>query len=466
VTFLRQFLRPVVNRALYIADVLVLIFSMNVSWWYKVLSDPHFNTPYTDYLIILAGLIPLSLLIYYAFDLYTSKRGQNYFGEMIKIFEANLVIFVLLFGLLFGFKLSHISRALILHFVVCNTVLAILVRYVSRLVLRYVRVRGYNLKYMLIIGAGSLGQRFLSKMERHREFGYVVKGFLDDDETKKDKRFKNVRVVGGISILEAYLQSTHIDEVIITLPLNAYQKLKWIIEICEKYGIRVLIIPDYFKYIPAKPKVIELEELPLIHIRDIPLDLFINKFCKRCFDIIGSLILIALFSPVMLLVAVMVKLSPGPLLFKQKRIGLNRRPFDMYKFRSMRVVKEEIACTTWTTKNDPRRTKVGEFIRAVSLDELPQLFNVLKGDMSLIGPRPERPHFVEKFKEEIPKYMVKHQVKPGITGWAQVNGWRGDTSIEERIKCDIYYIENWSLWLDIKILFLTVFKGFVNKNAY
>ena len=188
---------------------------------------------------------------------------------------------------------------------------------------------------------------------------------------------------------------------------------------------------------------------------------------KRSIDIIGSIILIVVFSPLMILIAIGVKLtSPGPVLFKQKRVGLNRKIFEMYKFRSMRVSDEEVACTTWTTAGDPRRTGFGELIRATSLDELPQLFNVLKGEMSLIGPRPERPFFVDKFKEEIPKYMIKHQVKPGITGWAQVNGWRGDTSIEERIKCDIYYIENWSIWLDIKILFMTLLKGFIHKNAY
>jgi Undecaprenyl-phosphate glucose phosphotransferase len=467
VTGVRQFLKPVLHRALYIADICVLVVSAISSWYAKVLHDPHFITSYVDYLIILPGLIFLFLFINQLLDLYVSKRGQNYFDEMIKIIEANAITYILLLGLFFAFKLSFVSRELVLKCAIINTLLMILVRYIFRLALRFIRVRGYNLKYMLIIGAGSLGQKFLGKMDRHREFGYVVKGLLDDDQTKHDKRFKNARVIGGIDILEEYLQSTHIDEIIITLPLHAYRKLQSIIETCEKYGIRTLIVPDYYKYIPAKPKMIEFDDIPLIHTRDIPLDLFINKLCKRCLDIVGSLSMILLFSPVMLFVALMVKISsPGPLLFTQKRVGFNRKLFDMYKFRSMRVASEEVACTIWTTNKDPRRTKVGEFIRSVSLDELPQLFNVLRGEMSLIGPRPERPHFVEKFKEEIPQYMVKHQVKPGITGWAQVNGWRGDTSIEERIKCDIYYIEHWSFGLDIKILFMTVFKGFVNKNAY
>ena len=192
-----------------------------------------------------------------------------------------------------------------------------------------------------------------------------------------------------------------------------------------------------------------------------------NAFIKRAMDIVGSLLCIVLFSPIMLAAAIAVKLSsPGPLIFKQERVGLHNRPFKMYKFRSMTVQKASEEVSKWTTKNDVRVTPVGRFIRKTSIDELPQLFNVLKGDMSLIGPRPERPFFVDKFKEEIPRYMIKHQVRPGMTGWAQVNGLRGDTSIRKRIELDLFYIENWSVSFDIRILFLTVFKGFVNKNAY
>ena len=193
----------------------------------------------------------------------------------------------------------------------------------------------------------------------------------------------------------------------------------------------------------------------------------INRALKRLVDIFGSIFCIIIFAIPMLVVAALVKFtSPGPLIFKQKRIGLHNREFNMYKFRSMRVQTAAEEKKAWTIMNDPRVTPVGKFIRSTSLDELPQFFNVLKGDMSLVGPRPERPYYVNKFKEEIPRYMVKHQVRPGITGWAQVNGYRGDTSIKLRIDCDIYYIENWTLGLDFKILFLTLFKGFVNKNAY
>ena len=238
-----------------------------------------------------------------------------------------------------------------------------------------------------------------------------------------------------------------------------------VLSACDKHGTRVTMVPFYNDYLPARPTIDVLDDCKLINIRQTPFDNLANAAVKRLFDIVGSLVLIVLTSPVMLAVAIGVKLSsPGPVLFKQERIGLNKRPFMMYKFRSMRVNAE--ASTAWSTNSDPRKTRFGSLIRKFSLDELPQFFNVLKGDMSLVGPRPERPQFVEQFKEEIPRYMVKHQVRPGLTGWAQVNGYRGDTSIRKRIEHDLYYIENWTLGFDFKIIIMTFFKGFVNKNAY
>ena len=226
-------------------------------------------------------------------------------------------------------------------------------------------------------------------------------------------------------------------------------------------------VPDYYNFISTNPYTEDLDGLPVINIRNVPLTNTMNKLIKRLIDIIGSIIALILFSPIMLIVAILVKKSsPGPIIFAQERIGLGNKPFKMYKFRSMEIQPEAEERKAWTVKNDPRVTGIGKFMRRTSIDELPQLFNILKGDMSLVGPRPERPFFVEKFREEIPRYMVKHQVRPGLTGWAQVNGYRGDTSIRKRIDCDLYYIENWSIGFDIKILFLTIFKGFINKNAY
>ena len=236
---------------------------------------------------------------------------------------------------------------------------------------------------------------------------------------------------------------------------------------CEKSGVHTKFIPDYNNMIPTRPYTEDLEGLPVINIRHVPLNNLFNKSVKRIVDMFGALVAIGLFSPVMLLTAVIIKItSPGPLIYCQERVGLHNRPFKMYKFRSMEVQAPAAEKSRWTTPNDSRVTPIGRFIRKTSIDEMPQLFNVLMGEMSLVGPRPERPFFVDKFKEEIPRYMIKHQVRPGMTGWAQVNGYRGDTSITKRIEHDLYYIENWTLGLDFKILFLTFFKGFINKNAY
>ena len=234
---------------------------------------------------------------------------------------------------------------------------------------------------------------------------------------------------------------------------------------CEEEGIKAEIIPDYYKYLPARPSVDMLDDLPIINIRYVPLDDAFNKFKKIVEDYFVAIVAIIITSPIMLITAIAIKLeSPGPIIFKQERIGYNGKPFMMYKFRSMKVQDENEEKSQWTTEDDPRKTKVGSFIRKMSIDELPQFFNVLKREMSVVGPRPERPYFVEQFKKEIPKYMVKHQVRPGLTGLAQVNGYRGNTSIDKRIEYDIRYVENWSLVLDIQIMFKTVFQR--NKNAY
>jgi Undecaprenyl-phosphate glucose phosphotransferase len=241
--------------------------------------------------------------------------------------------------------------------------------------------------------------------------------------------------------------------------------LNEIVDACEEEGIKAEIIPDYYKYLPAKPSVDMLDDMPIINIRYVPLDDAFNKFKKIIEDYFVAIVAIIITSPIMIITAIAIKLeSPGPIIFKQERIGYNGKPFMMYKFRSMKVQDDEEEKSQWTTEDDPRKTRVGTFIRKMSIDELPQFFNVLKREMSVVGPRPERPYFVEQFKKTIPKYMVKHQVRPGLTGLAQVNGYRGNTSIKKRIEYDIRYVENWSLVLDIQIMFRTVFRR--SKNAY
>ncbi|MBQ7776203.1 MAG: undecaprenyl-phosphate glucose phosphotransferase, partial [Lachnospiraceae bacterium] len=298
------------------------------------------------------------------------------------------------------------------------------------------------------------------------QWGYVVCGVLDDT-VPVGTPYKGVKVLGDIDALATTIEVNKLDEIAIALSLKDYDRLEEIVNICEKSGVHTKFIPDYNSLIPSRPYTEDLMGLPVINIRYVPLSNTGNMVVKRAMDIVGSLFGIILVSPLLLIIALAIKLtSPGPVIFKQERVGLHNVPFYMYKFRSMEIQKEEEEKKAWTVKNDPRVTPIGKFLRRTSLDELPQLFNILKGDMSLVGPRPERPLFVEKFKEQIPRYMIKHQVRPGLTGWAQVNGYRGDSSIPKRIEHDLYYIENWTLSFDIKIIFLTFFTGFINKNAY
>lgn len=461
--------QKILNTMLVILDGIIIAVSLLLAWVIRFKSGLFVVEGHLDfytYLKPLFVIIPLYLSIYSLHKLYTPHRKNDLFTEISNIIKSNFFGLIILMTILFIVKQIHYSRYVLLLFSMLSVLLTSLERVAIRLFLRNLRKRGFNLKHIIVIGTGELAVEFLKRVHKNKYLGYNVFGILDDNK-KIGCKIKGASVIGRINELDKYLAKHVIDEVIIAIPLDEYYKLKDIINTCEKNGVRTLIIPDYNKYIPARPYIDELDGLQLINIRHVPLDNILNSFIKRLMDIVLSLAAIVIFSPVMISTAIMIKItSPGPIIYKQERVGLNGRRFYMYKFRSMHVHDDEVAATTWTTRDDPRKTKFGSFIRRTSIDELPQLFNVLKGEMSLVGPRPERPFFVEKFKEEIPKYMIKHQVRPGITGWAQVNGWRGDTSIAKRIEHDIYYIENWSLLFDIKILWLTIFKGFVNENAY
>lgn len=419
------------------------------------------------YFLVFALSIPVILLTYYFTDVYGGYRLGRVRKEVFILLRANLVAMGIVFGLMYLTKAYIFSRIVISTYALLATLFTIGQRILVVSYIKYLHRKGLNLKKILIVGAGNLGQKFAGKILANRNYGYDLVGFLDDSPKKLGKKYFGVRVLGEVGQLEETLTANEIEEVVVALPLKAYQKFNGIVEACEKHGIRMVIIPDFYDYLPGRPLVEDFDDIPVLNVRYVPLDLPFNRVLKRTFDVLFSLLAIFITAPILIFVAVGVKFtSSGPIFFKQERVGLNNKPFNMLKFRSMKFSDEQTAQTVWTTADDPRKTKFGSFIRKTSLDELPQFFNVLLGDMSIIGPRPERPFFVEKFKEEIPKYMVKHQVKPGITGWAQVNGWRGDTSIKKRIECDIYYIENWDLLLDIKILVMTVFKGFINKHAY
>ncbi|WP_322906591.1 undecaprenyl-phosphate glucose phosphotransferase [Paenibacillus campi] len=465
------------TRLYILADFSMIQISFWAAWLLKFQFDifPYDNSPegygalpvqtYWMWSLVYAVI---AILIGTMSSLYSPKRKKRFADELLKISQTHAVSIFVLLGALFFFKEVNISRYYLLAFMILNLLFIMAYRYVIKLGLKRARRKGFNKQFVLILGAGSLGKRFYDNLMQYPEMGYEIVGFLDDyREFDQTEQHQYKPVLGKIDQLGQKLQSMMIDEVILALPLDAHDKYPWIIAECEKAGVRTLIIPDFFDYLPARPYFDNFAGMPMINVRDIPLDIAANRIFKRTFDIAFSLVAIAITSPLMLIVAIGVKLtSPGPIIFKQERVGLNRRPFMMFKFRSMRVIPEGQLDTGWTTANDPRKTAFGSFIRRTSLDELPQFFNVLIGDMSVVGPRPERPYYVEQFREEVPKYMVKHHVRPGITGWAQSNGLRGDTSIEDRINHDIFYIENWSLLFDIKIIFKTIRNGFVNKNAY
>lgn len=457
------------NRLQVILDGLVIIASYLIAW-YVMLEKAEWHAagvlPPEFYIGVLAGVTPLFLLLYYACGLYTPKRVQGRRLEGSNIVKANALGGLTLMAMLYLLHQTDASRRLVAVFLALNVTLTFAERNAVRIVLMNVRRIGFNLKHVLLVGYSRAAEEYIDRIMQNPQWGYKIMGILDDN-VAPGTLYRNIEVLGFTDSLGFILEGNHPDEIAITLSLSEYDKLERIVSMCEKSGVHTKFIPDYNKIIPTKPYTEDLLGLPVINIRHVPLSNTFNMLVKRVMDIAGSLACIVLFSPIMLLTAILVKAtSKGPLIFKQERVGLNNVPFQMYKFRSMEVQTKREESKGWTVKNDPRVTRVGKIIRMTSIDELPQLFNVLKGDMSLVGPRPERPQFVEKFREEIPRYMVKHQVRPGMTGWAQVNGYRGNTSIKKRIDYDLYYIENWTVGLDIKILFLTAFKGFVNKNAY
>ncbi|WP_426350490.1 undecaprenyl-phosphate glucose phosphotransferase [Alloiococcus sp. CFN-8] len=463
--------QKILNGVLLILDIICFMLAFLAAWFLRLKSGIINYQPgylsFNEYFIPIIVIIPLYLIIYYNLGLYNPYRIKSMYTEMYKIFKGNVYGIIIFTVLLFIFKEIHYSRILLFLFAILCTAFSIAERILVRKLLRDIRRKGFNKKHILFVGGSYLTEEFLERIKNNSHWGYQVMGILDDETPPGKSTSYGIRSLGKVSSLESFLQENKPDEIFITFDLKEYYMLRHVINICEKYGIRTQIIPGYYKYIPARPYVEELDGLPVINIRYIPLDNILNSIIKRALDIIFSLTAIILTSPIMAITALLIKLtSPGPVIFKQIRVGLNNKSFTMYKFRSMKLQRDDEEEKEWTTKNDPRKTKFGSFIRKTSIDELPQFFNVLKGDMSIVGPRPERPYFVEKFKEEIPKYMVKHQVRPGITGWAQVNGLRGDTSIEKRIDHDIYYIEHWSLLLDIRIMFLTIINGFINKNAY
>ncbi len=445
-----------------VCDLVMLTIAFFAAWFIRfelILFASSHHLPLSTYLYVLYGSLPVFVICQYMLGMYGAGRITAIYREALQVLKSSALVFGIIFFALYILKLSDISRSFVALYSVLIFVFAASARALVKLVLKFLRKKGYNIKHVVVVGLTRQGREYIKSIKNHSEMGYKVFGILDDRTILEN--YHGIKIFGETALLKEVLEQNFIDEVIIAIPTSDYDKMGKLLNICEICGVKSVIIPGYSEYIPARPLIDEIDGIPLINTRYIPLDNMLKMFVKTIFDFAVSLVLLILLSPLMLVVSVMIKLdSEGPVFFRQVRVGFNGKPFVMYKFRTMRMGNS----VGWTVENDPRRTKTGAFLRKTNIDELPQLFNVLRGEMSLIGPRPEQSVFVEQFKETVPKYMLKHRVRPGMTGWAQVNGLRGDTSIEERIKHDIYYIENWSVALDIKILFMTVFGG--NKNAY
>lgn len=453
------------NKTQVIMDMTIIVISFLLSYYIRFyILNGNISILFKQSLIPILISLPIYLMLYNLFDLYAPKRTKSIYKEILDIIKVNSIGLLILILGLYIFKIIDFSRLALAIFIVLNTSITILSRIVLRYMLREYRKKGLNQKHCLIIGATDTSSKLISKINKNKHWGYSIVGIIDN---YKKNKFESYDIKGKFNELEYILNNTHIDIVFIAIDAKDFVDIGYLIKKCEKAGVKTNIIPYYQKYVPAKPQMDDLDGLSIVDTRYVPLDNYFKSNIKRLFDIVFSLFAVTIASPIMILSVIMIKLtSSGPIIYKQERVGFDRKNFYMYKFRSMKVQVDEEEKLKWTTKNDPRKTKWGSFMRKTSIDELPQFFNVLKGDMSIVGPRPERPYFVEKFKDEIPRYMIKHQVRPGITGWAQVCGFRGDTSIGMRIEHDLYYIENWTFLFDIKIVFLTIFKGFINKNAY
>ncbi len=452
--------QTLLNRLHVLSDGLIVYASLPAAFYLRfyVMEGGIVGVPLSDHLILGLAMMVIELITFAAFGLYRSYRGKRLGVEIKRLLFASLIDAAILLSILFINREMYYSRiALALSFVI-STVLLISKRIAMRTFLRRMRERGYNQKHVLLIGDGVMAKRYLNEVISDKQLGYCVDGVV------AQVGIEGVGFLGNYDQLDEILEKLNPDEAVCAISPEEYSNLPGIINACESAGIRLSIIPFYVQYVKSKTQYDSVNEIPLLHIRHIPLENWFKAFLKRAFDVVCSSILLLLCFPLLLVCGIVIKLtSPGKVIFRQQRVGLNNKPYEMYKLRTMHVNSEED--TGWSAQTDSRRTKFGSFLRKFSIDELPQLWNVLKGDMSLVGPRPEIPHYVEKFKKEIPQYMVKHQVRPGITGLAQVNGFRGDTSIGARIEYDINYIENWSFGLDLKILWLTVFGGkFINDE--
>ncbi len=430
------------------------------------------HPPFRQYLSLLPFVGLLIPAAFHLQGLYRLRRGRTRVDDFFAVLVGSIVaVLGGVAGTLYVqtyyvgdalkaqgyFEVSQLVWALFLVFTVALTFSA---REAAR---RYLRRRwraGKSLRRVLIVGSGDLGRTVADRLLEHRELGFTIVGFIDDNAAAGDGiGYRGLPLLGQLSDTAAVCGDEHVDEIYVALPIDEHIKMLGVVEYASRECIDVHVVPDLLQFIALRARLEDLDGLPIISIHDVPLR-GMNSVIKRLTDIALSLTVIVLTAPLTLLIALLIKRSsPGPVFYSQERMSLDGQSFKVYKFRSMPIDAEDVTGPIWAREDDPRATRIGRWLRRTDVDELPQFWNVLKGDMSIVGPRPERPFFVEQFKHRIPQYMLRHKVKAGITGWAQVNGWRGNTSLEKRIEFDLYYIENWSLSLDFKIMWLTLMRG-------
>ena len=435
---------------------------------------------FTRYFELLPIVLLLWPVVFYFHGLYQARRGRSRVDEAFTLLLAVVLATVLLSGVMAWYRPEGAirpdgsaeyftySRAFLAFFALLSLLSVVSARTVIRGVLRRRRLNGVGLHRVLIAGAGALGKEVALKIQAHKELGLVVAGYLDDDPGKAGRSFVGAPVLGTLKEAETVLEEERIDQIFVALPLDAHRKMMRLLREVGRQCVEIKLVPDILQYATIKASLEDLDGTPVINLSQVPLVGW-NSLVKRSMDLALASIAFAFLLPVLPLVALAIWIEDrGPILYRQERMGLDGKSFQMLKFRSMRVDAESSTGPVWAIRDDPRRTRIGSFLRHWSLDELPQIWNVIKGEMSLIGPRPERPAFVHEFKNKLPQYMLRHRVKAGITGWAQVHGWRGNTSIKKRLQYDLYYIENWSLGLDLKILWMTLMTYLhdLRQNAY
>jgi Undecaprenyl-phosphate glucose phosphotransferase len=430
---------------------------------------------YVSLLPFIAILVPLAFQIQ---GLYRLRRGRSRVDDFFAVFVGSILTVV--FGIVATLYVQtyvadpaarirgayEVSQPAWVIFIILNTALT----YASREFVREMLERrwraGIGLKRILIAGSGELGRLVADKILEHRELGYQIIGFVDDRAAGDHLGYRGLPLLGTIDDAAEIAQLEAIDHLYIALPPEQHLRMIELIESTSREIVDVKVVPDLLQVIALRARLEDLDGIPVINVNDVPLQGF-NSIVKRAIDIAISFAALMIFGIPLAVIALMVRItSNGPVFYRQERMGLDGKPFSIVKFRSMHDHAEKDTGPVWAQKDDPRVTALGRFLRRSNIDELPQLWNVLTGDMSIVGPRPERPHFVEQFRHRIPQYMLRHKVKAGLTGWAQVNGWRGNTPLEKRIEYDLYYIENWSVRLDLKIMWLTIVKGFFDKHAY